>query len=132
MSKRLSFRTSFVKQRVSVFETLLKSARHHYYQMLPWFREKLSWKRPALVRSEMLGIFVNTLTVECHHSRRHMRNFPQQIQTQLSQKRKAFSGFFIAFLKCTTSLEHFEKKDEISGLSIPEILDSKGSVYLNV
>ena len=33
-------------------------------------------------------------------------------QTQISQKRKTFSGFFIAFLKCTLNLEYFEKKDQ--------------------
>ena len=54
-----------------------------------------------------------------------MQNFPQQLQTQLSQKRKAFSGFFIEFLKCTSSLEHFEQKDEPFSLSILEINDSK-------
>ena len=58
-----------------------------------------------------------------------MQNFPQQIQTQLSQKRKAFSGFSIAFLKFTSSLAHFEKKDKPSSLSIPEILDSEGPYF---
>ena len=59
-----------------------------------------------------------------------MQNFRQQLQTQLSQKRIAFSRFFIAFLKCTSSLEHFEKKDEPSSLSVPEIIDPKDSGYL--
>ena len=67
-----------------------------------------------LVRSEILGLFVNTLSPEYQYSGRNMQNFWQQIQTQLSQKGKAFSGFFIAFPKCRSSLEHFEKKDERS------------------
>ena len=61
-----------------------------------------------------------------------MQNFTQQIQTQLFQKRKAFSRFSIAFLKCTSSLEKFEKKDERSSLTFPEIIDSKRSGYVNV
>ena len=61
-----------------------------------------------------------------------MENFPQQIQTQLSPKREAFTRFFNAYLKCTSSLENFEEKDEPSSLSIPEICDYKGSGYLNV
>ena len=61
-----------------------------------------------------------------------MKNFPQELQAQLSQKRKSFSGVFVAFLKCTSSLEHFEKKNEPSSLGIPEIIDSTGSGYLNV
>ena len=59
------------------------------------------------------------------HSGRNMQNLHQQLQTQLYQKQKALSGFFIAFLECTSSLEHFEKKDEPSSLIIPEINDSK-------
>ena len=61
-----------------------------------------------------------------------MQNFQQQLQTQLSQKQKAFSGVFIAFLKCTSNLELFEKKDVSSSLTIPEIIESKISGYLNV
>ena len=58
------------------------------------------------------------------YARHTMQNFPQQLQTQLSQKPKDVSGFFIAFLKCTSSLEHFEKEDEPYTWSIPEIIDS--------
>ena len=110
MSKTPYFRTRFGKQRVTGFELLLKSSRHHYYSMFPWIWEKLCWKKSVLVRSEILGLFVNTLTVEYMYSRRNMQNFTQLPLAQLSQKRKAFSGFFIAFLKCPSSLEHFEKK----------------------
>ena len=35
MSKKPYFRTRFGKQRVSGFETLLKSARHNYYRIFP-------------------------------------------------------------------------------------------------
>ena len=132
MSKRPYFRTRFGKQSVSGFETLLKSARNHYYRIFPRIWEKLSWKRSVLVRSEILGLFVNSMTAEYKYSRRNMQNCQKQLQTQLSQKGKAFSGLFIAFLKCISSLEHFEKKDEPSSLSIPEIIDSRGSGYLNV
>ena len=100
--------------------------------MFPWIWDKLSWKKSVLVRSRNLGLSVNTLTAEYKYSRRNMQNFQQQFQTQLSQKRKAFSWFFIAFLKYTSSLENFEKKDEPSTLSIPGIIDSKRRGYLNV
>ena len=131
MSKRPYFRTRFGKQRVSEFETLLKLARHHYYRMFPWIWDKLSWKKSVLVRFEVLGLFVNTLTGEYMHSRSNMQNFPQQFQTQLSQKRKGFFRFFIAFLKCTLSLEHFATKRESPCLSILEIINSKRSGYSN-
>ena len=128
----LYYKTRFGKQRVGGFETVLKPARHHYYRMFASIWDKLSWKNFVLVCSEILGLFVNTLTAEYQYSRRNMQDFTQQIQTQFSQKRKAFSAFFIAFLKCTSSSEHFEKKDKPSSLSILEIFDSKRSGYLNV
>ena len=53
-----------------------------------------------------------------------MQNFEQQHQMQLSQKRKAFSGYLIAFAKCISRLQHFEKEDEPSSFSIHEIIES--------
>ena len=94
--------------------------------------EKLSWKKSALVRSKILGLFVNTLTAEYSYSRRNMQTLTQQVQTTLSLKQKTFSGFFIAFLKSTWNGEHFQKKGEPSSLSISEIIDSKRVGYLSV
>ena len=37
-------------------------------------------------------------------------NLKQPIPTQLSQKQKAFSQFFLAFSKSTLTIEHFPKK----------------------
>ena len=89
----------------------------------------MSWKKSALVRSKILGLFVNTLTAEYTYSRRNMQTFTQQVQTPLSLKQKTFSQFFIAFLKSTWDGEHFEKKGESSSLSISEIIYSKGGGY---
>ena len=61
-----------------------------------------------------------------------MQNFPQQVQTPISQKQKMFSGFFIAYLECASNLEHFEKKHEDPSLVISEIIDSERVGYLNV
>ena len=54
-----------------------------------------------------------------------MQNFPQQLQTPISQKQKIFSEFFIEYLECASNLEHFEKKDENPSLVISEIIDSE-------
>ena len=78
--------------------------------------DKLSWKKSALVRSKILGLFVNTLTAEYTYSRRNMQTFTQHIQTPLSLKQKTFSGYFIAFLKSTWNGEHFQKKGQSSKL----------------
>ena len=85
----------------------------------------------ALVRSKILGLFLNTLTAEYTYSRRNMETFTQQFQTPLSLKQKTLSGFFIAFLKSTWNGEHFQKKGDSSRLSISEIIDSKRCGYLS-
>ena len=61
-----------------------------------------------------------------------MQNFPQQLQTPISQKQKMFSGFFIAYLECASNLEDFEKKDEHPTLVSSEIVYSETFGYLNV
>ena len=81
---------------------------------------------------EILRPFVNGLTADDKYSSTSMKNLPQQFQTPLSQKQKTFSGFFIAFLKCATNLEHFQKKDEYPSLIISEIIDAEKRGYLNV
>ena len=50
--------------------------------------------KSALVRFEILGRFVNTLTADDKCSRRNMQNSPQQIQTALSSKQKTFFSNF--------------------------------------
>ena len=61
-----------------------------------------------------------------------MQNFPQQLQTPISQKQKIFSRFFIAYLEYASNLEHFEKKDQHASPVISEIIDSQTVGYLNV
>ena len=51
---------------------------------------------------------------------------------ELSQKPKAFSGFFIAHLKSTSNSENFEIKYESHTLSISKIIDCERDVYLTV
>ena len=99
-SKRSCFRTPFGNQRVNGFQTPLNVARHHLYPLFPWIPGKLSWKKPALLWLKILRLFANTLTADDNYSCRNMQNFLQQLETLLSQKRKTFSRFFIAFLKC--------------------------------
>ena len=92
----------------------------------------MSWKKSELVWSEILRLFVNTLTADMNYSRCNVHNFAQQVQTPLSENQKTFCPFFIAFLKCALNLEHFEKKDEYPSLIISEIMDCERGDYLNV
>ena len=92
----------------------------------------MSWKKSELVWSEILRLFVNTLTADMNYSRCNVHNFAQQVQTPISENQKTFCVFFIAFLKCAWNLEHFEKKDEYPSLIISEIMDCERGGYLNV
>ena len=131
-SKRSCFRTPFANERVNGFQTLLKSARHSYYPLFSSIRGKLSWKKSPSVWYEILRLFVHALTADDKYSGSNMQNFTQQFQTPLSQKKKTFSWFFIAFLKCTLNLEHFQEKDEYISLIISEIIDAEKRGYLTV
>ena len=92
----------------------------------------LSWQKSALVWSEILSLFVNTLTADNKYSLCNVDDFAQQVQTRLYQKQKTFCPFFIPFLKCAQNLEYFEKKDENPSLIISEIMDCERGGYLNV
>ena len=92
----------------------------------------MSWRKSAIVRSEILTLSVNTLTTDDKYSRRNMLNFAQQYEAPLSQKQKIFSRFFIAFLICALNLEHLVKKDEYPSPVISKIIDSERGGYLNV
>ena len=130
-SKAPCFRTPFGNQRVQEFQTLSKSARHHYYRIVPWIWEKLSWKKCRLVRFEILELFVNTLTTDDKSSSRNIQNLTQQLQTTMSQKQKTFYRIFITYVKSRRSSDDFVKKDESTSLSIYDIIDAEKSGYLN-
>ena len=132
MVKRSFFRTPLANNRVNEFQTLLKSARHHYYPLLLSIRGKLSWKKSPSVWYEILRPFVNALTADDKYSGINMKNLRQQFQTPLSQEKKTFSVFFIAFFKYAWNLEHFQKKDEYPSLIISEIIDAERRGYLNL
>ena len=92
--KGTCFRTPFANERVNGFQTLLKSARHHYYPLFSSIRGKLSCKKSPSVWCEILRLFVNALTADDKYSGSNMQNLPQQFQTPASQKQKTFSWFF--------------------------------------
>ena len=131
-SKAPCFRRPFGNQRVQEFQTLSKSARHHYYPIVPWIWDKLSWKKCRLVRFEILELFVNTLTTDDKYSSRNIQNLTQQLQTTMSQKQNTFYRIFITYVKSRTSSDDFVKKDESTSLSFYDIIDAEKSGYLNV
>ena len=81
---------------------------------------------------EILRPFFNALTSDDKYSDTNMQNLLQQFQTPLYHKLKTFSGFFIGFLKCAWTLEHFQKKDEYPSLIFTDIIDAERRGYLNI
>ena len=110
MSKSSRLRTHFGSQRVNESQSLLKSARDHFYTIFQLIWHKLSCKMLLQVRFEILGLFLATMTNDDEISRRNRDNFGQQIQMQLSQEPKIFSTYFFVFLKCTPNFEYCERK----------------------
>ena len=61
-SKKCSFRTSFDSQHVKQSQTLVKSAWEHFDNLFSWVWAQMSWKTYPLLKFEMIGVFLNTLT----------------------------------------------------------------------
>ena len=80
-----------------------------------------------LVRCEILGLLVNTLTANYEYSDSNTDILPLPFQTQLSEKLKTFSAFFITFSKSALNFEHLKKKKKISFIPqfFPRLLTPK-------
>ena len=88
-------------------------------------------KQSFSVRSEILGLLVNTLTADYEYSRSNTDNLPLPVQMQLPEKKETFSPSFIPFLESSLNVQQFGKKDEFHGPSIPEVIHSERRVCLH-
>ena len=72
---------------------------------------QFSWKKFLLVICKILRVFVKTLTADDKYSVLNRDNLLQDVQMQLSQKRKTFSpSFFLHFRNLDSISNIFEKK----------------------
>ena len=138
MSKTSRFRAPFDNEHPRVSQTLLKSRGQPFHYIFSWLRGKLNCKMSVPVTSEILGLFLNTLTAmksilfiitrsfsnqfRCNYQRKkkcyidfllHFREAErllQPIQMQLSKRQKTFSQFFAAFLKSISNFELLKEK----------------------
>ena len=62
-----------------------------------------------LVRSEILGLLVNTVTAEDEYFYQDRENLPSPIQMQFSKKPNTFCCFFVPFLESKLNFDYFEK-----------------------
>ena len=79
---------------------------------------------------KILGLLVNTLTVDGKHSLLKRDNLKRLIQMQISKKQKVFFDFFSEFFKSRSSFAHFLKKDDPQNLYISELADRKGRAQI--
>ena len=68
------------------------------------------WKNSLLVIHKILGLFVDTLTVDGKHYMLNRENLTEPIQIQLFLKQKTFSEFFFASLKSILNYKHLPKE----------------------
>ena len=110
---------------------MLKPTLQHFYLIFPLIKDKLSWETSLLVRSEILGVFRNTLTVDHMYSPHRREEFLEQVHTLLSQPSKKFSGNVIAIFQSTGNFAHFEKKYQLHRLNILEYVDPEKCGYFS-
>ena len=70
-----------------------KLASHHYFSIFPWIRDKLTWKKSALVISEIFRLFVSTLTPDYKYSRRNMQIIDNNFKRVYLKKERLFVDF---------------------------------------
>ena len=81
-----------------------------------------------LVICEVLGVFVNTLSVDDKYFLHSSQNFPQRIEKQVSKKQKTFSQIFVPFLKLTFNFNCFFKKMTITVYVFPKLRTVKNVI----
>ena len=69
------------------------------------------WKVSPLVKFQILGELVNTLTANLKYPVWNCEKLSSPIQTILSKKLKTFSLFFIPFLEFPANFKHLQKKE---------------------
>ena len=71
---------------------------------------QFSWKKFLLVICKILRVFVKTLTADGKYSVLNRDNLLQDVQMQLSQKRKTFSPSFFLHFRNLDSISNILKK----------------------
>ena len=128
MSKKSRLREPFDKQHGKRSQGLLKYGWQHLYQIHLSLSSQLSWKKSLFLTCKILGLLVKALAADEKYTVLNRDNLTIPIQTQLSEKQKTFSEFFLAFLRSRINLKHFEKEGDPHRFCIFEITDSENVV----
>ena len=115
----------FLSERINYFQKLLKSSERYFYLSLPSFWVKLGKKKIFLIKSQILGLLVNTLTVNCEYSRSNRDNLPLPTQITLSKKEYTFCDIFFCIFGIYMKFRMTYRKYEPHQSSISEVIESK-------
>ena len=84
LSRKCRFRTSFVSQRVHGWQKLAKSGWEQFYHIFWSLLGEMIRKISPLLKFEILGVFVNTLTTHDKYPVRDCQNLQFPIEMQFS------------------------------------------------
>ena len=132
MHNRACFWKPFGSEPINESQKLLKSAERFFYPTFSLFWAQLSQGKLFLIRSEISGLLVNTLTANYEYSRSNREYLPFPTQIKLSKKPWIFSKFFFfCIFGIYIKFLMLRKKHEPHRWSISEFIYSQRCVYLN-
>ena len=112
LSKKRRFRISFGKQHAKGSQALAKSLSEIFYHAFWSLGGEITWKISPLLKFEILGTFVNTLTADKNYRFGGSGDMQFPIQMQFSLKQKSFSQFFVLFIESPSNFKHFQKEND--------------------
>ena len=125
MPKSSSFKTPSCSQRVHRSQTLLKSARRHFYPNLPLIQDELSWKTYLWIRSKMLGLFLNTSTADHMYSAHSWEKIRQKFKRNYLKNQKQFLKVLLPFWNLHEILHIKKKNITLTGQIFWKLLTTK-------
>ena len=131
MDNRDCFWKPFVSECVNESQKLLKSSEKYFSPTFSSFSAKLSLEKLFLIRSEILGMLLNTLIANYEYSRSNRENLPLQVQIKLSKKPLTFLPYSFLIFGICIKLPMFERQHEQHRSNISGVIDSKRCAYLN-
>ena len=96
--------------------------------MVPFLWLKLRWKRCLFETSEILALFVNTLTADDKYSSYKRQKFPQEIESQLFKNQRSLMHFSWHFCHLHQIFNILKKKIKLIAQLYPLVLTPKGNV----
>ena len=131
MPERSCFRTPFQSQGVHRSQTLLKPSLQQFYSNFPLIQDKLSWKTSLLVRSEILGLFGNTLTTITSVLVIVEGNSRNKFKRYYLKNGKHFLTFLFHFCNLYEILRISQQKDQLHSFNISKVTEHEKCRYFD-